>query len=117
MVAREAWRFWVGSDENGVSLEPFPIDISGAEAERIDEEAARRAGEACACDELLEHLSISPDHEGLVDAEQYEAAKRAVELAKHAALDAALTQEEKDLIEKAWPLQDGKVSLTAEVCC
>lgn len=69
------------------------------------------------CNEILERLGSPLDGEGLVDADTYDKARRVVEGAKRAALDAAPYTEERECIAEAWPLQDGKASRTAEVCC
>ncbi|KAJ3552121.1 hypothetical protein NM688_g4320 [Phlebia brevispora] len=67
--------------------------------------------------EVLEELGISLDVEGFVSVGNYEQAKCRIEEARQATLDAAPSLEERDRIAKAWPLQDGKICLTAEPCC
>ncbi|TFK57667.1 hypothetical protein OE88DRAFT_1651524 [Heliocybe sulcata] len=114
---RTFWGAVVGVDENGQPLIPFPIEISDVEEDRVKKAWESISQDATMCDDLLERLGVPPDSDGIVRANEYDAAKRAVEDAKQAALSGASTEEERDHIAKAWPLQDGKLSMTAESCC
>lgn len=117
LQTRTMWYAFEGTDENGVPRKPFPLGITDADARHIEEEWERHTRDTSMCNELLERLGSHLDSEGLVYADKYDEAKRAVEEARQSALDAAPNAEEREYIVKAWPLQDGKISLTAEVCC
>ncbi|TFY73977.1 hypothetical protein EWM64_g10035 [Hericium alpestre] len=116
LTCRAVWSAAVGVDEDRAPLVPFPIEINDADERQIKEEWSTIRRDASMCDELLQRLGIPLDGEGIVDAGQYEAAKHAVEDAKEAAINDAPSQCEKERIANVWPLQDGKVSLTAESC-
>lgn len=117
LTSRRLWGLSVGVDENGAPLKPFPLDISDADEQRVEEEWVRHRSDASMADKLLQSLGIPWDGDGIVDVDEYEVAMCAAEEARQAVLDGATTQEERDRLERAWPLQDGKVSLTAELCC
>ncbi|KIM43715.1 hypothetical protein M413DRAFT_387255 [Hebeloma cylindrosporum] len=117
LISRKVWNLSVGVDENGAPLVPCPLDISEADEQRISEECERVRLEVSMADEVLQSLQIPRDAEGMVGVDDYEAAKVAVEEARQAILGNATSQEERDRLERAWPLQDGKFSLMAERCC
>ncbi|KAJ3502110.1 hypothetical protein NLJ89_g9035 [Agrocybe chaxingu] len=116
LMSRGVWGLAVGVDKGGVPITPFPLHISDEEEKRITKELALRRHEASAADEVLERLGVPLDGEGIVDVQDYEQGKREVEDSRRALLDKAVSQEEKDHLVETWPLQDGKVSLTAESC-
>ncbi|KAI0354270.1 hypothetical protein OH77DRAFT_1482176 [Trametes cingulata] len=113
---RLLWAHVVGVDSSGQPRVPFPIQFSEADEARIEAEWSTLLHEESICDELFERLGIEPGSEGAVRADEYEKAKQAAEEAMQAALDAAPTQEERERVAEAWPLQDGKLSLNAESC-
>ncbi|OSD05708.1 hypothetical protein PYCCODRAFT_1384679 [Trametes coccinea BRFM310] len=115
LIVRAMWSMVAEVDEKGVPVVEFPIDISDAEAKRIQEEVEQRAQDEEMADPVLAMLGIMRAHEGEVPAEQYEVAKSVVEGARQALLNAAPTLEEKERRARAWPLQDGKHS-DAERC-
>ncbi|GJE87320.1 hypothetical protein PsYK624_034030 [Phanerochaete sordida] len=116
LTAKQAWRFKVGADEQGIPLQSFPLTISDAEAEQIESEAGDCVRERTMWDDRLQNLGIVPDTDGMVGAARYDETKQAVENLRQTALAAATSQEEKDLIARTWPLQEGKPSLLAESC-
>ena len=94
----------------------FPFPFTQQDAQRIDEELEQSQHADAICDGILTRFGINPDSEGLVEADKYEETKKAVEAALQAALDDAPSVEQRDRLAEAWPLRDGKVSLTAERC-
>ncbi|CAA7266683.1 unnamed protein product [Cyclocybe aegerita] len=116
LMSRGLWGLAVGVDGGRVPLMPFPLHISDEEEKRITDELTQRRHEASAADEVLERLGVPLDGEGIVDVQDYEKGKHEIEDARQALLDKTFSQEEKDRLVKTWPLQNGKVSLTAETC-
>ncbi|KAL1756048.1 Alpha/beta hydrolase family-domain-containing protein [Schizophyllum commune] len=113
------WSLWgvtVGVDDDGTPIDPFPFAFSDEEAERAHEEADRFVRELAMCEYVLSELGLRWEDEGIVPAERYEEVKKAVEEARQTALDSAPDAEERARIETAWPLQDGKPSLSADRC-
>ena len=82
LSCRALWEFSVGKDENGEPLVPFPVTITEADEARIQGEWEAIQRDASMCNELLARLDIPLDGEGVVKAENYEAAKCAIEEAK-----------------------------------
>jgi hypothetical protein len=117
LTSRRLWGLSVGVDANGAPLAPFPLDISDADEQKTEQAYARLRSDASMADELLRSLRVPLNGEGIVDVDDYEVAKHAAEEARQAVLGGATSQEEGDHLQGAWPWQDGKVSLTAELCC
>ncbi|KAI5899697.1 uncharacterized protein SCHCODRAFT_02661304 [Schizophyllum commune H4-8] len=113
------WSLWgviVGVNDDDNPVDPFPFAFSDEEAEQAHEEADRFVRELAMCEDLLARLDLRWEEEGNVPAERFEEVQKAVGEARQAALDAATGAEERARIERAWPLQDGKPSLSADRC-
>jgi hypothetical protein len=119
LICRGLWGSMVGFNEKREPLLPFPIDISKKKEERLEKEWAsslfRR--NALTCNDMLEPLNMSWYREGMVSIDEYEDVKRGVEAKRQEILDAAENPEEKLRLEQEWPLQDGKVAMSADICC
>ncbi|KAI9058591.1 hypothetical protein FKP32DRAFT_1596885 [Trametes sanguinea] len=99
------------------ALHPFPLDISDAEAERVEQQWAQATRQLEEDEAIMRECGGDPETEGSVGVEEYDAVKRALDDAKARALAAASTPEERERIDRDWRWQDGQRSLSAELCC
>ncbi|KAH9891205.1 hypothetical protein C8Q73DRAFT_803210 [Cubamyces lactineus] len=116
LLCRTLWPYAVEIDDEGAPLVTFPTEISEAE-KHIKNECELRSQDEEMANPVLEQLGVFPESKGEVSTEEYEGARRAVEKARQAVLDAAPTLEERERRAKVWPFQDGKVSWGTQLCC
>ncbi|KAI0761164.1 hypothetical protein BD413DRAFT_647760, partial [Trametes elegans] len=115
VVCRRLWDRLVGVDEHGAPRAPFPLEISQADERRILEEVERVQYDAAVINDVIESLGVLVGNEGAVDADKYDDVQHALEEGKQALLSMVPPQD-RERLEKAWPFQEGKTSLGADLC-
>ncbi|KAJ3516100.1 hypothetical protein NMY22_g14285 [Coprinellus aureogranulatus] len=110
-----AWKLLVGVDKAGNPRAPWPLPIPVYDVETFglpvsDEEALEGV-----CNDALGSLGLTPDIDAPMNNKWFEAAKAALDEVKRQALGDA-PDGKKDSLEAAWPIRDGRLSLTAQPC-
>ena len=112
------WDLLVGKDKGGDPLVPHPLGPIDRDFDSLKDllDSGPADPLEVICGDVLESFGLSREVDSCIEVDKFDAVEAALVDTKQKALEFALTQETKALLEETWPIKDGNLSLSAQVC-